>query len=208
MDAEDLLGFWFGEAFASPVALETQMALWFGDPDDGPDDVARRDALLAARFGPAADAAARGGLDHWATTPRGRLALVLLLDQLPRNVHRGSARAFAADPAARGLTVEGLALGHDAALRPLERMFLYLPLEHSESLADQERCVALFEALEPEAPPGAEDAFRGFTRYARWHRDIVARFGRFPHRNRALGREDTAEEARYLAGDAPTFGQR
>ncbi len=208
MTPDDLLDHWFGRAVESPAGLDAQMGLWFGSDADGPEDAARRDAELARRFGGMAQAAAAGELDEWAATPRGRLALVLLLDQLPRNLHRGTARAFECDAAARRLTVEGLDLGHDRALHPLERLFLFLPLEHSESLADQERCVALFEALEREAPPGFEKAFAGFTRYARAHRDIVARFGRFPHRNRALRRKDTAEEARWLAGDAPTFGQR
>jgi uncharacterized protein (DUF924 family) len=170
--------------------------------------VAHRDALMAERFGLAAEAAAAGRLDDWAATPSGRLALILLLDQLPRNLYRGTARAFATDAAARALTVEGIEIGHDRALHPLERVFFYLPLEHAESPADQERCVQLFEALQREAPPGFEEPFAGFTRFARWHRDIVARFGRFPHRNRLLGRADTTEETRYLQGDAPAFGQR
>ena len=87
-------------------------------------------------------------------------------------------------------------------------MFFYLPLEHSESLADQDRCLALMTTLERSAPPGLEEAFAGFTKYAVWHRDIVARFGRFPHRNRILGRSNTRQEATYLAGDSPGFGQR
>ena len=207
MRPSDVLEFWFGQAAQSPQALSVQTALWFGKSDDTPADRDRRDQEIRSRFGQAFEEAAAGRLDDWADTPPGRLALILLLDQMPRNLFRGSARAFATDGKARALTVAGLDAGVDRELSPLERVFFYLPLEHAESLADQERCVALFDDLAREAPAEFHDDFQGFARFARWHRDIVARFGRFPHRNAVLGRSNTPEEAAYLAGDAPSFGQ-
>jgi uncharacterized protein (DUF924 family) len=207
MAPDTVLDYWFGDARERPATLHEQRRLWFGSETDTAADVDRRDTDLRARFGETVALAADGQLDGWSTTPAGRLALVLLLDQLPRNIFRGTARAFATDAAARALTLDGLERGLDRALQPLERVFFYLPLEHAESLADQDRCVDLFTTLEADAPAGLEETFAGFTRYARWHRDIIARFGRFPHRNRALGRPDTPAEEAYLAGDAPGFGQ-
>ena len=198
-----MLDYWFGRSLADPGALPERMAFWFGG-----EDVAARDDDLQRRFGPLVERLARGELAAWERDPRGRLALILLTDQWPRNVHRGSARAYAGDEAARRLCLEGLDLGHDRPLHPLQRLFFSLPLEHSESLVDQDRAVSLIGALERDAPPGLEEAFAGFTKYAGWHRDIIERFGRFPHRNRALGRTNTPAEDAYLAGDAPAFGQR
>ncbi len=207
MSPATLLDFWFGTAREDPAALPERQRFWFGGAAETAAESAARDDLLRGLFGSTAELAARGGLDHWQADPPGRLALILLLDQLPRNLYRGSRRAFASDDAARALTLDGLDLGHDGRLTPIERVFFYMPLEHSERVADQDRCVGLFEVLEARAPAGLEATYAGFTRYARLHRDIVARFGRFPHRNRVLGRMDTAEEADYLAGDAPAFGQ-
>lgn len=208
MTPEDVLGYWFGRAVEEPAALPERMRFWFGSGSDVPEEVAARDEDMRRRFAGLMDLQERGELAGWQAHPRGRLALILLTDQLPRNVHRGSSLAFASDRHARALCIAGLELGHDRALAPLERAFFYLPLEHSELLADQDRCVSLFEALERDAPPGLGETFAGFTDYAARHRDIVARFGRFPHRNRALDRANTPEEDAYLAGDAPAFGQR
>jgi uncharacterized protein (DUF924 family) len=206
MQPADVLDFWFGGVQADPSRLQQRMQLWFGGGTE--DSSGLLDRGIAARFAGHMQARRRGELDAWAATAKGRLALLLLTDQFPRNVHRGRPAAFADDPAARELCVAGIEIGHDLELAPLERMFFYLPLEHSESLEDQDRCVALMRALERDAPRGQEQAFAGFTRYALAHRDIVARFGRFPHRNRILGRSDTPEERAYLEGDFPRFGQR
>lgn len=131
--------------------------------------------------------AARRELDSWAETPGGSLALVLLLDQIPRNVFRGSPHAYATDSLALHFAERAIALGHDHEVPPALRAFLYMPFEHAESLADQERAVALCAALDA-----------GYLDYAQRHRDVIRRFGRFPHRNRVLGRESTAEEQAYL----------
>lgn len=183
------------------------MRLWFGSGLDTDEDLRAQDQQIEARFGPVMAARRRGELEAWEDTPQGRLALILLADQFPRSVYRGTPAAFADDPEARRLCIEGIEAGHDPRLAPIERVFFYLPLEHSESLPDQERCLALFRSLEREAPAGLAEAFSGYTRFAAWHRDIIARFGRFPHRNAVLGRRDTAEEAAYLAAGAPRFGQ-
>ena len=153
------------------------------------------DAEVVRRLGGLYARALAGELDGWRGEARGALALVILLDQFPRNAFRGDARAFASDDRAREITREALARGLDQGLDEVERVFLYLPLEHSESLADQERCCALMAALE--APIWLD--------YARRHRDVIARFGRFPHRNAALGRASTAEEEAFLKEPGSSF---
>jgi uncharacterized protein (DUF924 family) len=163
------------------------------------------DAELRARFARDWAAAGAGTLESWCATPQGAVALVLLLDQLPRNLCRGRGSAFAHDPLARRVASEAIARGFDAALPAVERVFLYLPFEHSEDFADQERSVALYEAI-PESPPGYPRALKEtIVFFARRHHEIVARFGRFPHRNAALGRPTTAEEAAFLTEAHSSF---
>ncbi len=151
-----------------------------------------------ARFADALHAARDGAFDHWAATPRGMLALIVLLDQFSRNLHRGSPDSFAADAQARALARDAVARGFDRVLHPVERSFVYLPFEHSEDLADQHESVRLFEALRLALGDSTVE-------YAYRHRDLIRRFGRFPHRNAALGRESTAEEVRYLAEPGAGF---
>ena len=178
-DIERILSFWFEEC------SEKQ---WFGkDPEF--------DAALRERFGELVGAAAAGELEHWCETQDGTLAYILLLDQFTRNIHRGSGKAFAADAKARAAAKKALDSGLDAGLDDSRKTFLYLPLEHSEDLADQERCVALFEAM--------GDAEK--TDYAVRHRDIIKRFGRFPHRNEALGRQSSDEELAFLKEPGSSF---
>jgi len=131
--------------------------------------------------------------------------LILLLDQLPRAIHRDTPEAFAQDAAARILVEQGLESGADGLLRPIERLFFYLPLEHSEDLEDQDRSVELFRELAESVPDGQRLAFTNFVDYAQKHRDVVASFGRFPHRNRILGRESTAEEIAFLEQPGSSF---
>jgi uncharacterized protein (DUF924 family) len=150
------------------------------------------DADIAAQFEAAHHAAARGELADWADSWEGALALLLLLDQFPRNIWRGSAHAFATDPLSRAIARAALDAGHDAAAPPELRVFYYLPFEHSEDLADQERCVTLCQTLD--AASGTE-----WSNWATMHRDIIVRFGHFPHRNAMLGRDSTAEEVAFLA---------
>jgi uncharacterized protein (DUF924 family) len=147
------------------------------------------DAQLRDRFLGLYEEAAGGGLTGWRADGRGCLGLVLLLDQLPRNVFRGSAQAFETDSQARAVTRYALDMAFDQQLDEAQRLFLYLPLEHSEELADQDRSVELIGQLTSEP---------AWLDYARKHREVIARFGRFPHRNTVLGRESTAEEQAFL----------
>ncbi|MCF5763948.1 DUF924 domain-containing protein [Aeromonas veronii] len=196
---QPLLDLWFGDEADDVLRATRQAPLWWGKSSE-------TDALLASRFGEQAEAAAKGSLAHWADAPSGRLALILLLDQLPRNIHRGTPAAFAQDPLARDLCLKGLSIGADKSLSPLERVFFYLPLEHAESREQQARSVALFEALAAEqANTPAQATFAGFADFARRHQVIIERFGRFPHRNDILGRTSTQEEAAFLQQPGSSF---
>ncbi len=142
------------------------------------------------------ECAATGGLDHWWDTPPGCVALCLLLDQVPRNLFRGQSQAFATDAAARAVARHAVDRGFDRGLPQVQRLFLYLPFEHSESLADQDVSVRLIGQL-TDNPEWLDYAIR--------HRDVILRFGRFPHRNAALGRASTAEETAFLATPGSSF---
>jgi uncharacterized protein (DUF924 family) len=175
------------------------MGFWFSsDPE--------RDHQLAALFEVLVEDCAAGKQYRWLDEPEGRLALIIALDQLPRNLSRGTPRAFAHDPYTAALCLAAAHTGQDQQLLPVQRAFLYMPLQHLEDLQAQEAGVQLYDRLATENPQWPVFA-DGFASFARLHRDIIARFGRFPHRNAILGRESTPEEAEYLAGEAPTFGQ-
>jgi len=189
--AADILAFWFGRP--GELGYGQPRAEWFRKD-------AGFDAEICSRFLPAVEAALAGDLNAWAADRQGILALLILLDQFPRNLFRGEARAFAGDEQARHLAETTLAKGWDQHLNAVEKLFVYLPFEHSESLADQERSVALFSALAA-GHPGCE----GFLDYAHRHHEVIARFGRFPHRNAALGRPSTPEETIYLAQPGSGF---
>jgi len=194
-----LLNFWFGDTRADPDAIDARNAFWFGaDPE--------RDRQLTERYSGAVEAAARGSWGGLENDSAGRLALILLLDQLPRNIHRGTARAFATDPTALDLCVSGHDRGMDAALCPIERVFFWMPLQHVEDLEFQDLGVRLFDSLAAEDPDHAA-TWNTFANYAHLHCDIIARFGRFPHRNEVLGRDTTDEERAWLADSGMRFGQ-
>ncbi len=193
-----VLEFWFGGALEDGSVIAEKGRSWF----HGGDAV---DAEIRARFGALHEEAAVGKLDGWLVAPRGRLGLIILIDQFSRNLYRGDARAFAHDSLALGWCREGLAADEDRRLRPIERVFFYLPLEHSEALADQEQAVALFTALRAEVGVALAKPFDEFLSFAGRHRDIIARFGRFPHRNAILGRVSTAEELAFLKQPGSSF---
>jgi uncharacterized protein (DUF924 family) len=197
-DYAPVIEFWFGAGSDDATTARERKKLWWGKDE-------ALDAQIRDRFGRQVEAAARGDHDHWAQTPRGRLALILLFDQFPRNMHRGSAQAFAHDALARRLAIDGLESGADQSLRPIERVFFYLPLEHAELPDLQERCVALFRRLVWVVPAQQHELFRGYVRYAERHRDIIARFGRFPHRNAALCRTPTTGESEFLKQPGSSF---
>jgi uncharacterized protein (DUF924 family) len=193
-----ILAFWFGNLPDDKAVADQQSALWWKKNPV-------TDAAMRERFETCVRQAAAHALDHWATTPAGRLALILLTDQFPRNIYRSTPQSFAFDAQARDLCKQGLRQGDHAALRPIEKAFFYLPLEHAETIDDQRRAVALYRALRDEAPPSHRATFDGFLRSALRHEDVIVRFGRFPHRNAILGRTSTPEELVFLRQKASSF---
>jgi uncharacterized protein (DUF924 family) len=195
---ENVLAFWFGPPGSAGEIAGRQRTLWFGKSS-------ANDQAVIERFAATLTAATAGQLNHWAHTPRGRLALVIVLDQFPHHIHRDRPLAFATDPQALALSLAALAAGEDRQLAPIERVFLYLPLEHAESLDLQDRSVLLYEQLAQEAGNDERALFDNFLDYARKHRDVVARFGRFPHRNAILGRISTPDELEFLKQPGSRF---
>ena len=182
------------------------MQWWFGD--EMPELRRKRDAEIRIRFGGLLDRATRGKLDAWAASPRRLLSLIVLLDQFPRHIHRGTARAYAYDAQALALALSGIQSGADAALEAVERMFFYMPLQHAESREVQDESVAAFRRLVAEAPEAVRSMLATSLEYAESHRQVIERFGRFPHRNRTLGRESSPEELAWLQQNAgKNFGQ-
>jgi uncharacterized protein (DUF924 family) len=184
----EVLLFWFGPAAEWGKAHKR----WFVKDE-------AFDREVRERFLPLYEDAAAGGLAHLKQRAADCLALIMVLDQFPRNMFRGTARAFATDPLALEAARHALAQGFDRALLPVERLFVYLPFEHSEALADQDRSCELTKPLD--AYPETNDVYR----YAVLHRDIIRRFGRFPHRNAILGRTSTPEELEFLKGPGSSF---
>lgn len=187
--AQDIRDFWFADG------PNTRRLIWF---QVNPAFDASCRNLCAALLAPARE----GALDHWTETIEGTLALLLLLDQMPRNIHRGQAAAFASDMQARAVARAALARGVDQQLSPAQRGFIYLPFEHSEDIADQDLSVRLFTALCDE--PDYSNPARTLD-IVRRHREVIRQFGRFPHRNAALGRVSTVAEADYLARPGAGF---
>lgn len=199
METQDtILEFWFGLNADDKTTAEEQSKLWWMKHPE-------TDKRIRERFEPYVTKAANRELDAWAVTPRGCLALILLTDQFPRNIYRDTVQAFSFDALARSWSKEGLRQGFQKSLRPIERVFFYLPLEHSESLEDQEQSVALYRELVADVGPAYRSTFDGFLDFAVRHRDIVKRFGRFPHRNRILSRESSAEELAFLKEKGSSF---
>jgi uncharacterized protein (DUF924 family) len=203
--ALSILEFWFGNRPYTRETIARHARLWFGDPK-APELRPQTDEALRLRFGELATAAAQGQFDVWESSPRRRLALILLLDQFPRGIHRGTSKAYAQDHRALALAVSGTQLGADAALDPVERIFFYMPMQHAESRELQEESVSAFRRLAAEGPPEFARLFALAAQHADQHREVVERFGRFPHRNRLLGRVSTAEEREWLAAGGASFG--
>ena len=197
MSYNRILDFWFGE-LESGLAGAAHRKRWYKSTK-------ALDAEIGERFGALLESAAERRLGDWFELPLGRLAFIVLCDQFPRNAFRGTAEAFAFDALALHAAKEGIHLGEDRSLEFDHRNFFYMPIEHSENLLDQHACVGLFSQHRDEAPADLKDKVP--LGYAHQHRDIIIRFGRFPHRNDALGRASTPEEQTYLA-DGHTFGQR
>ena len=191
MTPTQVVEFWLGSAPDDLESVSRASKRWYLT-DDG------FDAEIRDRFGAAIAQARRGVFADWAETPEGGLGLVILLDQFSRNAYRGTPDAFRGDPVALAVAGRAVERGFDRELACPERAFLYHPFEHSEAPEDQERSVVLFETLAAEAPPPWREFAAEFVPYAHAHRDVIARFGRFPHRNAILGRANTAEERAYL----------
>jgi uncharacterized protein (DUF924 family) len=184
-----ILDFWFGELDELGFCAPSQHSLWFKASEV-------TDEQCRGQFGECVAQALTGELDHWADTDRGLIALMVLLDQFTRNIHRGTAQAFVGDARALTLAQRTIVAGHHLRLPAIHQVFLYLPLEHSEDLEVQEEGVALFDEL---VRVTGNQMFADFRQYAVAHRDVIAQFGRFPHRNSILARESTAAELDYLA---------
>jgi uncharacterized protein (DUF924 family) len=194
-----ILAFWFREQALTAPQIDRRMDVWFSE-----DSVF--DHEIKKEFAGDVEKASAGKLDHWAEEPRGRLALIILLDQFRRNIYRGTTDAFALDKAALKLCVEGAMAKKDKGLTPIQQVFFYMPLQHAESKKVQARSVAIFNRLAEAVSPTYRETFETIATFAELHHDIIEQFGRFPHRNKLLGRENTPEEDEYLA-DAPDFGQ-
>jgi uncharacterized protein (DUF924 family) len=201
---EEVLSYWFPEEDLFDADRETfgrQMQWWF---QGGPEV----DSEISERFGEVLEQARRGDLDHWAETARGRLALIVVLDQFSRNVYRGSPLSYSQDEKALKLALEGIDAGMDRELSAMERIFFWLPLGHSEDLALHERSVLHAEEEATNAPPHLRVEVEFGVSQARAAREVITRFGRHPHRNEILGRTSTPEELEYLRTETPPHMRR
>ena len=197
---EDVLTFWFKEHALSAPQIDRRMDIWFGaDPIF--------DHEITKEFANDVELASAGKLDYWADSPRGRLALIIMIDQFRRNIYRSTAQAFSKDTTALKYCVEGAIKKHEQDLAPIEKVFFYMPLQHAESRKVQAKSVLLYERLIASASPTYRETFETVLQFAELHKDIIDQFGRFPHRNTLLNRENTPEENEYLSGDTPSFGQ-
>ncbi len=197
---DDILEYWFSNALSSPDAYMERFKFWYSVSEE-------TDNEIKEKFSDTLQVAGLGGMDDWKAEPRSLLALTIVLDQFPRNIHRGTAMCFAYDDRALACCMQAIESGMDKDLHPGERQFLYLPLQHSEDPEVQELSVKTYEGLVEECSDSDfGEMLSSGAGYAHKHRDIIAQFGRYPHRNDAVGRESTPEEIEYLK-TAERFGQ-
>jgi len=195
---QPLLEWWFGTLESPNEIAADKGKLWFGKRDS-------QDLEARTRFGDWVEQALAGGLTEWAQRPEGWLAVVLLLDQLPRMIFRDTPKSFSGDLRAQALVAQGIAADFDRQLRPIQRVFIYLVFEHCENLAVQNEAVSRYIELVAQQPEAERALFTDYLNYAEKHQQVIARFGRFPHRNAVLGRESTAEELEFLSGPGSRF---
>ena len=195
---EEVLSFWFGDDLDDPGSVRTASKRWFQKNR-------HFDAEIRSRFGTYPDAVMAGQLDEWLTDDQGLLGLILVLDQFPRNMYRNTPKSFAYDNAALRHALKALDRNLHQRLHPLQTVFLYLPLEHSEDIQMQERCVSGLQVLEQERGGIWREKISGFLRYAIAHHEVIEKFGRFPHRNEMLGRDSTPAEKEFLASGKGAF---
>ncbi len=191
LSVDDVLDFWFGKLDEQGRRGEGKSALWWGKNP-------QTDQLIESKFGQLRTDISAGGYSNWLESPRGRLASIIVLDQFSRNIYRDQPQAFAADPIALSFTLEGIATAADLALHPIQRAFFYMPLEHSEDMAIQEQSILQFKKLLDDVSEQDKQEYRGYLEFAQKHYDVIARHGRYPHRNRILGRQSTDAELAYL----------
>ncbi len=197
---EEILDFWFADAANDPSKAMARVTFWFAsDPTI--------DAKIKARFGEAVERAAGGKLEDWRTAPTSCLALVILLDQFPRNLYRATPEAFGCDARALAVAQGAVAAGFLESLSIAQQAFFVLPYEHAEDLEMQRSCIRLLEGILDRAPEDWKSFIRSMLDYAKAHAEIIERFGRYPHRNAVLGRLSTPEERQYLEGGGESFGQ-
>ena len=195
---EDILQFWFG-AFPTPYTADARKSdMWFKNG-------AAYDSEIFINFAVDYDKAINGELDHWIDSYRGRLALIILLDQFSRHIHRGSAESFAQDKKAQALCVDGIGTGDDCRMHAIERSFYYLPLEHAEDIEKQNLSLKAYRQLVEDVPEQYRKAFEVTLSFAKSHHYVIEKFGRFPELNEILGRESTAEELEFIASGKYSF---
>lgn len=205
MEVQTVLEYWFGNASFDkdnhPSAQEIakqQSKLWWSKDEAVDNDIRQQ-------FEPTLKALLTGHYTSWFETPQGRLAAIIVLDQFSRNMYRSTAHAFSQDSLALHWALQGIRQGDDKKLTPLQRVFFYLPLEHCEQLNMQNLAIEKFQQLADDAPASFADLAQGFVDYAHQHQEVIARFGRFPHRNTLLSRQSSPEEAEYLAQPGAGF---
>ena len=199
INPSDIHRFWFQDCLTNPQLLENRKADWFGNSKSFDD-------TIRCAYSELPDRALSNEFEHWQSDPLFATSLILILDQFPRNMYRGTARSFAYDNKARRAAQIVIDLGIDVKIHPLEATFIYLPFEHSENPGDQVTSVGLFNRLAQNAPTELREHLESAADYARKHRDIIFEFGRFPHRNQALSRSTTTSEKIYLESGGETFG--
>ncbi len=197
-DFHSIIEFWFGSSLSQKTTIEAKSPLWWKKSSETDAEILTRFEVDLIRFN-------KGELEHWKTSAEGWLALIILSDQFPRNMYRDSAKAFAYDELALALCLEGIERNLDTQLNSLQRVFFYLPLEHAESRAMQERSVMMQAQLLDSIDDSLKKAFQGFYNYALAHQKVIEEFDRFPHRNRILGRHSSGAELAYLAQPGSGF---
>ncbi|MEJ5058509.1 MULTISPECIES: DUF924 family protein [unclassified Pseudomonas] len=195
---QPLLEWWFGNSESAKEVAAQKGKLWFGKRDS-------QDLEARERFGDQVEQALAGGMTEWAQCPEGWLALVLLLDQLPRMIFRDTPKTYSGDTRAQALVAQGIAADFDRQLRPIQRVFILLVFEHCENLAVQDEGVSRYIELVAQQPEADRALFADYLDFAERHQKVIAQFGRFPHRNAVLGRASTAEELEFLLQPGSRF---
>jgi uncharacterized protein (DUF924 family) len=195
---QPVLQYWFGDIQDDAICADTKSALWWGKAPEV-------DREIGQRFEPILQLLVNGGNRYWLQFPESRLAAIIALDQFSRNIYRDTPTAFSADQLALNWCLSGIEAGLDKKLRPIERVFFYLPMEHAENLSIQHRCIWHFRQLMEIVHVNHRETFSGFLGFAESHAAVIEKFGRFPHRNAILGRESTLAELEYLAQPGSGF---